>query len=159
MVESPCTIMERWFERVDPASKISNICSAGHEVDNIISTSKWHQKFQQGDPTMNICAIRPTTPNVLCATELPTGICQGCRNRSSTGFIDSMVSYGMVGAIYYGGHHFTVRYVDDNHNMWYNDGIVHGRLNIIESQVETVSFGSLSDRRQCTVYMYARTDS
>ncbi len=36
---SPSAIMERWFRRESPVSRISNTCVADHEIDDVISMS------------------------------------------------------------------------------------------------------------------------
>ncbi|PBK94527.1 Aldedh-domain-containing protein [Armillaria gallica] len=37
--------------------------------------------------------------------------------------VEANATYFMAGAVYYGGHHFTARYIDRQQNVWDNDGI------------------------------------
>ncbi len=73
--------------------------------------------------------------------------------------VEANATYFMARAIYYGRHHFTTRYVDRQQNVWYNDRIVHGRLCILEGNLNEVDMKTLPDGRECTAYLYVRTDT
>ncbi len=66
------------------------------------------------------------------------------------------VKYDMTGAIYYGAHHFTARYIDEHRNVWYNDGIVHGRQCALEGKVNNIDMKRLPNGQACTLYVYSR---
>jgi hypothetical protein len=46
----------------------------------------------------------------------------------SFNFNDKIVNFKLRGLIYGGHGHFTCRFVDDSGVMWYNDGMVTGRM-------------------------------
>ncbi|PBK92277.1 hypothetical protein ARMGADRAFT_1031163 [Armillaria gallica] len=41
--------------------------------------------------------------------------------------VNGLEWYQLVGVVYFGNSHFTVRYVDPNRLVWFNDGVIQGR--------------------------------
>ncbi len=168
--------MERWFRRESPVSRTSNTCVADHEIDDVISMSCGIQPSQRDPPWRSISEYMCHKPKdakcVVCG--LPTtrimtltygppiipvyveGIDMTAEQTFNTRIDGCNVKYDMTGAIYYGAHHFTARYIDEHRNVWYNDGIVHGRQCVLEGKVNNIDMKGLPSGQACTLYVYSR---
>ncbi|KAI1797626.1 hypothetical protein LXA43DRAFT_876934 [Ganoderma leucocontextum] len=65
----------------------------------------------------------------------------------------------LVGIIYAGGNHFTARYVDDSHHVWYYNGAELGRQCILEGRFPSISSLSSSRGRTASHLLYASIDA
>ncbi len=66
------------------------------------------------------------------------------------------VWYDLQGIIYYGQVHFTARYIDAKHQVWFNDGIQTGCTAVCEGNVQAVDLSTGPDTRTPELYIYVR---
>ncbi|SJL08914.1 uncharacterized protein ARMOST_12288 [Armillaria ostoyae] len=66
--------------------------------------------------------------------------------------------YRLTGIVYYGSHHFTVRYVDPRGQVWFNDGITWGQYALSEGLVGDVELSVDKSGKERDVFVYRRAD-
>jgi hypothetical protein len=69
---------------------------------------------------------------------------------------DAHMVLHLRGIIYYGQAHFTCRLIQADNNVWYNDGIVHGRRCVAEGHVNLIAdLNRSQDGRQACFAIYS----
>ncbi|KAK0430070.1 hypothetical protein EV421DRAFT_1722045 [Armillaria borealis] len=69
---------------------------------------------------------------------------------------NSITQYNLCGIIYYGGEHFTARYIDRQQTVWFNDGVRTGHSSIKEGDIHQVDLIKCPDNRDAELYIYAK---
>ncbi|KAK0433760.1 hypothetical protein EV421DRAFT_1666825, partial [Armillaria borealis] len=54
--------------------------------------------------------------------------------------------YNLYGIIYYGGEHFTARYIDRQQTVWFNDGVRTGHSSIKEGDIHQMDQSLLANK-------------
>ncbi|SJL18287.1 uncharacterized protein ARMOST_21872 [Armillaria ostoyae] len=175
---SASAIVERWFKQSTPVSVIGNRCDNGHEKDtytshfcgltpivhelNGVHSVREYASNMQNGYEYQAC-VMCYAPSFRFRRFIYRPIVLPVHVEDLNIFPDSQLvlpvvgidrTYELIGAVYYGEHHFTSRYVDRQRVVWYNNSIVHRRNCVKEGHLNDMDLRTLPDGRKATIYFY-----